>query len=145
MPDPKRSCIDDEHHGRHAHAEMTEDEVRASAELVGAALVAGDVDTVIGYLSDELKRNLGEVVALLPLPAMETTIESVERGASAFVVVVRVIGESTETELETRWKDRDGEPRIVEVSHRSQVATSEPAESGEAEGATEGSATPQVS
>lgn len=101
---------------------MTEDDVRSSAELVGAALVAGDVDTAIGYLSDELKRNLGEVVALLPLPATEATIQSVERGASAFVVVVRVVGESTETELETRWKDRDGVPRIVEVSHRSQVA-----------------------
>ena len=101
---------------------MTEDDVRAAAERVGAALVEGNVDEAIGYLSDELKRNLGEVVALLPLPATEATIESVERGASAFVVVVRVIGESTETELETRWKDRDGEPRIVEVSHRSQVA-----------------------
>ena len=107
---------------------MTEDDVRAAAERVGAALVEGNVDEAIGYLSDELKRNLGEVVALLPLPATEATIESVERGASAYVVVVRVIGESTETELETRWKDRDGEPRIVEVSHRSQVAIAAAAE-----------------
>jgi hypothetical protein len=64
---------------------------------------------------------------LLPLPATEATIESVERGATAFVVIVRVTGESTETELETRWKDRDGEPRIVEVSHRSQTPTTPPA------------------
>jgi hypothetical protein len=117
---------------------MNEEDVRASAELVGAALVAGDVDTAIGYLSDELKRNLGEVVALLPLPATEATIQSIERGASAFVVVVKVIGESTETELQTRWKDRDGEPRIVEVSHLSQrameaAADQEAAENGEAE------------
>ncbi|MEO8273696.1 MAG: hypothetical protein ABI620_06495 [Chloroflexota bacterium] len=118
---------------------MTEDDVRASAELVGAALVAGDVDTAIGYMSEELKRNLGEVVALLPLPALEATIESVERGASAFVVVVRVVGESTETELETRWKDRDGEPRIVEVSHRSQVAT-EVADDTDADAGDEGTA-----
>lgn len=110
---------------------MTEDDVRSGAELVGAALVAGDVDTVIGYLSDELKRNLGEVVALLPLPATEATIQSVERGASAFVVVVRVVGESTETELETRWKEREGEPRIVEVSHRSQLTTQPVTEGGE--------------
>jgi hypothetical protein len=66
---------------------MHEEDVRASAELVGAALVAGDVDTAIGYLSDELKRNLGEVVALLPLPAMEATIESIERGRAAFVTI----------------------------------------------------------
>ena len=106
---------------------MNEDDVRASAELVGAALVAGDVDTAIGYRSDELKRNLGEVVALLPLPATEATIQSIERGASAFVTIVKVLGESTETELQIRWKDRDGEPRIVEVSHLSQVTMEAPA------------------
>lgn len=100
---------------------MNEGDVRSSAERFGAALVAGHVDTAIGYLSDELKRNLGEVVALLPLPATEATITSIERGASAFVVVVRVVGEASETELQTRWKDRDGEPRIVEVSHLSQT------------------------
>jgi hypothetical protein len=120
---------------------MNEEDVRASAELVGAALVAGDVDTAIGYLSDELKRNLGEVVALLPLPAMEATIESIERGASAFVTIVKVIGESTETELQIRWKDRDGEPRIVEVSHLSQVTVEAPAaDEDEGDGSTDGAA-----
>jgi hypothetical protein len=110
---------------------MNEEDVRASAEQVCAALVGGDVDTAIGYLSDELKRNLGEVVALLPLPAKEATITSIERGASAYVVVVSVVGEASETELQTRWKDRDGEPRIVEVSHLSQVALPEPAIEGD--------------
>lgn len=111
---------------------MNEDDVRASAEDVCAALVAGNVDSAIGYLSDELKRNLGEVVALLPLPATEATITSIERGASTYVVVVRVVGAANETELQTRWKDRNGEPRIVEVSHLSQVALPEPAEDDEA-------------
>lgn len=100
---------------------MNEDDVRSSAQKVCDALVAGNVDVAIGYLSDELKRNLGEVVALLPLPATEATITSIEHGGPAFVVIVRVVGEANETELQTRWKDRDGEPRIVEVSHLSQV------------------------
>jgi len=100
---------------------MNEEEVRASAQQVADALVAGDVETAISHLSDELRRNLGEVVALLPLPATEATITSVERGASAVVVVVRVASETQDVELETRWKDRDGSPRIVEVSHRSRV------------------------
>ncbi len=124
---------------------MTEDDVRAATERVGAALVAGNVDEAIEYLSDELKRNLGEVVALLPLPATETTIDSVERGASAFVAVVRVTSESAETELEMRWKDRDGEPRIVELSHRSQVAVEAAnagSESDDAADAETGGATP---
>lgn len=120
---------------------MDENDVRSSAQAVCDALVAGDVDTAIGYLSDELKRNLGEVVALLPLPATEVTIESIERGASAFVVVVRLVGESHEDLLQTRWKDRDGDPRIVEVSHLSRVereggAPGEDGEAGEGEEAT---------
>jgi hypothetical protein len=119
---------------------MNEDDFRAAAEKVCAALVAGDVDSAIDYLSDELKRNLGEVVALLPLPATEATITSIERGASAFVVIVRVVGEANETELQMRWKDRDGEPRIVEVSHLSQVEHAAPAEADDDEGAAEESA-----
>jgi len=100
---------------------MNEDDVRTSAQEVADALVAGDVDAAIEHLSDELRRNLGEVVALLPLPATEATIMSIERGASAVVVVVRVTSEAEEVELQTRWKERDGVPRIVEVSHLSRV------------------------
>jgi hypothetical protein len=116
---------------------VNEEEVRASAEQVAAALVAGDVDTAIGFLSDELHRNLGEVVALLPLPATAASITSVERGASAVVVVVRVTSDAQEVELETRWKDRDGSPRIVEVSHRSrtELAAAAPDESAPADSA----------
>ena len=112
---------------------MEEGEVRPASQAVCYALVAVDVDAAIGYLSEELKRNLGEVVALLPLPATEATIESIERGPSAFVVVVKVIGEAHEDQLQTRWKDRDGEPRIVEVSHLGRVERPETAGSDEEE------------
>jgi len=106
---------------------MDENTVRASVEAVGDALVAGNIDAVIGYLSDELQRNPGEVVAMLPLPATATEIVSVDRATSAVVVVLRVIGETADDELQTRWKDRDGEPRIVEVSHLSRVEREGPA------------------
>jgi hypothetical protein len=116
---------------------MDEDTVRSSAQAAGDALVAGDTEAVIAILSDELKRNLGEVVALLPLPATEVTIASIDRGASSYVVVMRVVGETSEVELQTRWKDRDGEPRIVEVSHLSrterEAATAEEAGEDETE------------
>jgi hypothetical protein len=102
---------------------VDESAVRSSADAVCEALVAGDVERAIAYLSDELRRNLGEVLALLPLPVREGTIESIERGASAFVVVLRLLGETEESQVQTRWKDRDGEPRIVEVSHLSRTVT----------------------
>lgn len=114
---------------------MDENTVRASVQAVGDALVAGNVDAVIGYLSDELQRNPGEVVAMLPLPATATEIVSVDRATSAVVVVLRVIGETADDELQTRWKDRDGEARIVEVSHLSRVERETPAGEGEETGA----------
>ena len=120
---------------------MDEDRVRASAQAVGDALVAGNIEGAIEHLSPELKRNLGEVVAMLPLPATEATVESVERGGSSVVVVVRVIGETDEVQLQTRWKDRDGEPKIVEVSHlsRTERAGTEEVEGQAGEGGPEGS------
>ena len=114
---------------------MDEDRVRASAQAVGDALVAGNIEGAIEHLSEELRRNLGEVVAMLPLPATEATVETVERGGSSVVVVVRVIGETDEVQLQTRWKDRDGEPRIVEVSHLSR--TERAGEAAAIEGAAE--------
>jgi hypothetical protein len=121
---------------------MDEDRVRASAQAVGDALVAGNIEGAIEHLSDELRRNLGEVVALLPLPAIEATVESVDRGGSSVVVVVRVVSETDEVQLQTRWKDRDGVPRIVEVSHlsRTERVIEAGAPQGEAgEGGPEGS------
>lgn len=110
---------------------MDEPRVRERAQALCDALVAGDVDQAIGELSEELRRNLGEVLALLPLPATQASVESIERGPSAFVVVIRLVGETAEDHLQTRWKDRDGEPKIVEVSHLSR--TERAAEAGPTE------------
>jgi hypothetical protein len=120
---------------------MDEDRVRASAQAVGDALVAGNIEGAIDHLSEELRRNLGEVVALLPLPATEATVESVERGGSSVVVVVRVVGETDEVQVQTRWKDRGGEPKIVEVSHLSRTeraGEAPPADAEADEGGPEG-------
>jgi len=125
---------------------MDEPAVRQHAQAFGDALVAGDVDRAIADFSDELRRNLGEVLALLPLPATEATIQSVEAGGTGYVVILRLVGESDEVEIQTRWKDRDGEPRIVETSHLSRVtrvaegAQADAEVGGDGEGAAGGSA-----
>jgi hypothetical protein len=105
---------------------MEDAAVRERVEAMCEALVAGDVDRAIGDFSEELKRNLGEVLALLPLPANEATIQSLDRGGSGYNVVIRFAGETEEVEIQTRWKDRDGEPKMVEVSHLSRVAMAQP-------------------
>lgn len=85
------------------------------------AIVAGNIDTAIADASPELRRNLGEVIGLFPLPATQASIESIAQGGSGFVVVLRLVGETDEVQIQTRWKDRDGTPTLVEASHVSRT------------------------
>ena len=102
------------------------------------AIVAGNVDEAVSDFSPELRRNLGEVISLLPLPSSDGSIESVAQGGSGYVVVLRLVGESDEVEIQTRWKDRDGAPAVVEVSHLSRVERPMEAAEGSADGAEAG-------
>jgi hypothetical protein len=102
---------------------MDEQAVRARAQAMCDALAAGDIDRATADFSPELRRNLGEVLALMPLPANEVVIESIEHGGSGYNVVIRMAGEVDEVQIQTRWKDRDGEPRVVEASHLSSIPT----------------------
>ena len=113
---------------------MDEQAVRDRAQGVCAALVAGDVDRAVEDFSPELRRNLGEVLALLPLPSTEATIESVEHGGAGYNVVIRLVGATEEVLIQTRWKDRDGRPTIVEASHLSKKVTAGLGTEGEVEG-----------
>lgn len=110
---------------------MDEAAVRQRAEAFGEALVAGDVDRAIGDFSPELRRNLGEVISLLPLPATGSIVESVEHSGSGENVVLRLTGESDETSILTRWKARDGKLTIIELSHLSSTALAAVGEDGD--------------
>jgi len=61
-------------------------------------------------------------------------------GGAAYVALLDVTSETEQLELQVRWKDRDGEPRIVEVSHvsrRAREAEAEAAAAAEADGSPE--------
>jgi hypothetical protein len=119
---------------------MDESAVREQARAFSDALVAGDIDRAIGHFSNELRRNLGEVIALLPLPANDAGVESVAHGGAGYDVVIRIQGETEEVQIQTRWKDRDGQPTIVEASHLSKTVTEAPIGEGEGEDEIEGEA-----
>ena len=40
-----------------------------------------------------------------------------EVAGSGYVAMLRLVGETSVVELQTRWKERDGQPTIVEASH----------------------------
>jgi hypothetical protein len=117
---------------------MDEEDDREHAQALCEALVAGDIDRATEDFSAELRHNLGEVIALLPLPSTEATIVSIEHGGSGYNVVIRLVGETEEVQIQTRWKDRDGKPTLIEASHLSRAATA--AQSAEAVGQPEGRA-----
>lgn len=100
---------------------MDEASVREHAQALCDALVAGDMDRAIESLSAELQHNLGEVIALFPLPVKEASIDSVEHGGAGYNVVLRVVGDAEEVMVQTRWKERDDHPTVVEASHLSRT------------------------
>lgn len=111
---------------------MDEQAVRERAQALCDALVTGDIEVATEDFSTELRRNLGEVLSLLPLPSNEASVDSVEHGGSGFNVVLRLVGENEEVLIQTRWKDRDGRPTVVEASHLSKTELA--VEGGEGEG-----------
>ena len=118
---------------------MDEQAVRDRAQALCDALVAGDVDRAIQDFSVELRRNLGEVIAMLPLPSSEATVESVEHGGAGYNVVLLLVGETEEVRIQTRWKERDGRPTVIEAGHLSKTVRAPEPEEGEDEGDVAGS------
>ena len=117
---------------------MDEEAIRDRAQALCDALVAGDIGLATEDFSKELRQNLGEVISLLPLPANQATVQSVEHGGAGYSVVLRLVGETDEVLIQTRWKERDGRPTVVEASHMSKAPTIAP----EAEGAADGEGLP---
>ena len=96
---------------------MTEEAVREHAQAFCDALMAGDIGQAAEHMSRELQANLGPIVAMLPLPLGAASIASVETTTTGYRAVLLLVGEGDNTvQLETRWKDREGRPTMVEAS-----------------------------
>jgi hypothetical protein len=95
---------------------MDEQAVRQHAKAQCDALLAGDIGKAAEQMSNELRSNLGPIVAMLPMPLTEASIESVEMTKTGYLTVLHLVGAGGDIRLETRWKDRDGRPTIVEAS-----------------------------
>lgn len=111
--------------------------VRDHAEAYCQALLAGDIELASHQFSDQLRQNIGEVVSQLPLPLTAAAVESVEVAGSGYVAILHLTGETDDIRIETRWKDRDDRPTLVEASHVIERTEAAPTEEG-AEAETEG-------
>jgi hypothetical protein len=115
---------------------MDEQTVREHAQAHVEALLAGDIGRAAEEMSSQLRSNLGPIVAMLPMPMTEASVESVEMTKTGYLAVLRLVGDGGTVRLETRWKDRDGRPTIVEASrvHEEPVVEPGEGEASEAEG-----------
>lgn len=113
---------------------MDEEAVREHAQAHADALLAGDIGKASEEMSWELRQNLGPIVAMLPMPMTEVSIVSVESTPTGYKVTLHLVGEGGELRLETRWKDRDGRPTIVEASRVHEEPVSQPAAAEATEG-----------
>jgi hypothetical protein len=69
---------------------------------------------------------------MLPLPLTAADIEAIDMGGSSYTAILHLVGETTESRLETRWKDRDGRPTIIEASLVHESPTAAPETDGDA-------------
>ena len=90
--------------------------VREHAQATCDALLAGDIGKAAEQMSKELRSSLGPIVAMLPMPMTEASIESIESTPTGYKAIFHLVGEGDTLRLETRWKDRDGRPTMVEAS-----------------------------
>ena len=108
------------------HQPMDEEAVRERVQAFSDALQAGDVGRAAQEMSRELQSNLGELVAMLPLPLTAATIESIDVTGTGYLAVLHLVGEERSMRLQTRWKERDERPTMVEASHVQEAPAAPP-------------------
>ncbi len=94
---------------------MDDAAVRKHAEAHGQAVAAGDLRTAAGDLTPEAQAAAGEVMRRLPRPVTGAEVISVEDRGDEGVAQIRYGGEPEAVTVESRWAERDGRPKIVDL------------------------------
>ena len=94
---------------------MDEDTIREHAASHGNATVAGDFKTAGRDLAPEAVEQAPGVMKQMPKSLSESEIASVERDGDAYVAVIEYSGGGESTKVASRWEEREGRPRIVDL------------------------------
>jgi hypothetical protein len=87
--------------------------VRNHAEQHGRAIVEGNLGRAAEDLTDPAKGQAGAVMKALPRPVTGVEVAGVRMEGDEAVVLVRYMGESADTSVESRWADEGGRPMIT--------------------------------
>lgn len=89
---------------------MDESDVRKQAEAHAEAIVAGDIPSAVGSLTDRAQAQGPGVMKSMPSPLAGAEVTSVESADDGFLVRIRYAGETDELLVESRWIELDGRP-----------------------------------
>ena len=94
---------------------MDEAQTKDTIQRHAAAVEAGDWDTVIGDLSNELQAQAAQIVQSLPQPVTSASVISVEVGDDETVAQIQYAGDTSEVTIQSHWREVDGRPTIVQA------------------------------
>jgi hypothetical protein len=94
---------------------MDEDTVRRHAEAHGRATVEGDLRAAGSDLTKEALPAAGDVMKQMPESLSSSAIDSVSSEGDEYVVLIRYSGEDGDAVVESRWVERDGRPKILDL------------------------------
>jgi hypothetical protein len=94
---------------------VDEDTIREHAANHGKATVAGDLKTAGRDLTPEAVEQAPGVMKAMPESLSNADITSVERDGNAYVAVIEYSGGGESTKVASRWEEREGRPRIVDL------------------------------
>lgn len=94
---------------------MDESAVRQQAEAHGRATVAGDLKTAGGDLDKGAYGAAGEVMKKMPSDLTASEVTEVRSEGEEWIVSILYSGAADSATVESRWADREGTPKIVDL------------------------------
>lgn len=94
---------------------MDEATIRQRAQDHGEATVAGDLKRAGSDLDKSAYGAAAEVMKQMPDGLSSCEVASVRQDGPDWVAAIRYSGSSDSTTIESRWADREGAPKIVDL------------------------------
>ena len=94
---------------------MDEDHIREHAEKHGKATVEGDLKTAGSDLTPEAVGQAPEVMKAMPRELTGSEVTRVEKDGDAYVAIIEYSGDGAETKVASKWEEREGRHRIVDL------------------------------
>jgi hypothetical protein len=94
---------------------MDESVVREQAEIHAKATVSGDLRTAGSSLTTEAVALAPGVMKAMPATLESCEVTSVHSEGEEVVAQIRYSGGGEESIVESRWAERDGAPKIVDL------------------------------